>query len=253
MVSQKINTSFNLFSGLSALNSIKLAKEDSKISKSAVKKIENEITISLAEKFITILYLQEMIASNQNQIKLSEKQLELTLLKFDSGAITESEVFNVKSQKATEEMILLTNQNFLIDNFVALKQLMNIPLESEIELVKPFLSLDNNLTLEENPYSSIKKATAINPSYEMSLMQEKRAKTALALSRSTLYPTVSLMYQYGANYTNTNIVPFTNTIVSFDEQLKNNEINIFRISVIVPILSRFDNYAKIKANKLLFK
>ena len=247
-----INTSFNLFSGFSALNSIKLAKEDRKISKSAVKKIENEITISLAEKFITILYLQEMIAANQNQIKSSEKQLELTLLKFDSGAITESEVFKVKSQKATEEMTLLTNQNFLIDNFIALKQLMNIPLESEIELIKPILNLDNNLTLEENPYSLIKKATAINPSYEMSLMQEKRAKTALALSRAPLYPTVSLMYQYGSNYTNTDIVPFTNTIVSFNDQLKYNEINIFRIGVIVPILSRFDNYAKIKTNKILF-
>jgi outer membrane protein TolC len=248
-----INTSFNLFSGFSTLNSIQLAKEDRKISKSAVKKIENEITISLAEKFITILYLQEMVVANQNQIKSSEKQLELTLLKFNSGVIPESEVFKVKSQKATEEMTLLTNQNFLTDNFINLKQLMNIPLESEITLIKPILNLDKNIALDENPYALIKKAIAINPTYEMSLMKEKRARTALALARAPIYPTVSLLYQYGSNFTNTDIVTTTKQLVPFKDQVKNNEVNIFRISVIVPIFSQFDNYSRIKTNKLLLK
>lgn len=248
-----INTSFNLFSGFSTLNSIQLAKEDRDISKSMVKKIENEVTISLAEKFITILYLQEMVIANQNQIKSSAKQLELTLLKFNSGTISESEVFKMKTQKATEEMTLLTNQNFLNDNFIALKQLMNMPLETEISLVKPILSLDKNLTLEENPYALIKKAIAIHPTYEMSLTKEKRARTALALARAPLYPTVSLVYQYGANYTNTDIEPFTQELVSFKDQLKNNEVNIFRVSVVVPIFSQFDNLSRIKTNKLLLK
>jgi outer membrane protein TolC len=248
-----INTSFNLFSGFSTLNSIQLAKDDLNISKNAVKKIENEVTIGLAEKFITILYLQEMVVANQNQIKSSEKQLELTLLKFNSGTISESEVFKMKTQKATEEMTLLTNQNFLTDNLIALKQLMNMPLETDITLIKPILSLDKNVTLEENPYSLIKKAIAIHPTYEMSLMKEKRARTSLALARAPLYPSVSLLYQYGANYTNTDLVPFTQDIVSFNDQLKNNEVNIFRVSVIVPIFSQFDNYSRIKTNKLLFK
>jgi outer membrane protein TolC len=248
-----INTSFNLFSGFSALNSIQLAKEDSKISKSAIKKIENEVTISLAEKFITILYLQEMIIANQNQIKSSEKQLELTLLKFDAGTISESEVFKMKTQKATEEMTLLTNQNFLTDNFIALKQLMNIPLETEITLIKPILSLDKNVALEEDPYSIIKRAIAIHPTYEMSLMKEKRAKTVVALARAPLYPSVSLLYQYGSNYTNTDVIPFTNAIVPFNEQYNNNKVNIFRVSVVVPIFSKYENYTKIKTNKLLVK
>lgn len=248
-----INTSFNLFAGFSTLNSIQLAKEDRKINKSAVKKIENEVTINLAEKFITILYLQEMVIANQNQIKSSEKQLELTLLKFNSGVIPESEVFKVKSQKASEEMALLTNQNFLTDNFINLKQLMNMPLESEITLVKPSLNLDDSVDVEENPYSLVKKAIEINPSYEMSLMKMKRARTALALARAPLYPTVTLLYQYGANYTNTDIVPISKKLVSFNDQIKNNEVNIFRVSVIVPIFSQFDNYSRIKTNKLLFK
>jgi|GEM_PF-968349 len=248
-----INTSFNLFSGFSTLNSIKLAKEERKISRSAVKKIENEVTISLAEKFITILYLQEIVVANQEQIKSSEKQLELALLKFNSGVIPESEVFKVKSQKATEEMNLLTNQNHLTDNMISLKQLMNVPLEKEIVLIKPILNLDKNVTLDEDPYSLIKKAIAINPSYEMSLLKEKKARTSLALSRAPLYPSINFLYQYGSNYTNTDIVATTKEIIPLKDQVKNNEVNIFRISVVVPIFSQFDNYSKIKTNKLLLK
>lgn len=248
-----INTSFNLFSGFSTLNSIKLAKEERKISKSAVKKIENEVTISLAEKFITILYLQEIVVANQEQIKSSEKQLEVTLLKFNSGVIPESEVFKVKSQKATEEMNLLTNQNHLTDNMISLKQLMNAPLEKEIVLIKPILNLDKNVTLEEDPYSLIKKAIAINPLYEMSLLKEKKARTTLALSRAPLYPSINFLYQYGSNYTNTDIVVTSKEIIPLKDQVRNNEVNIFRVSLVVPIFSQFDNYSKIKTNKLLLK
>ncbi|MBK8601386.1 MAG: TolC family protein [Flavobacterium sp.] len=111
--------------------------------------------------------MQEVIIANQEQIKSSEKQLELATLKFDAGAIAESEVFKIKSQKASEELNLLTNQNNLTDNFVALKQLMNMPLEKEIVLVKPILLLDQKVTLDEDPYALAKKAVEINPAYSM--------------------------------------------------------------------------------------
>jgi outer membrane protein TolC len=108
-----INANYNLFAGFSALNSIRYSKQEFKINQENIKRVENVISISLAEKFITILYLQEIISANQEQIKSSEKQLEVALLKFNAGSIAESEVFKIKSQKATEELNLLTNQNRL--------------------------------------------------------------------------------------------------------------------------------------------
>ena len=242
-----MNAGYNLFSGFSTWNTIRLSKEGYAIDKTNIKKVENQVTINLAEKFITILYLQEIISANENEIKSSEKQLELATLKFNSGTIAESEVFKINSQKASEELNLLTNQNHLTDNLVSLKQLMNMPLEQEIVLVKPILTLDQNIDIEQNQYDIIKKAVEINPAYTMSLMKEKMARTSLSLARASRYPTLSMRLQYGSNYTNSdpNIV--------FKEQLKNNEVNIFRLNLVIPIFSQFDNFSKVRTSKLQWK
>ena len=159
-----IEAVYNLFSGFAVINSIKLAKQEVEINKVNVKRVENEITIDLAQKFITILYLQEIVIANQEQIKTSEKQLELAVLKFNSGTIAESEVFKIKSQKAAEELNLITNQSYLTDNFISLKQLMNVPLEIDIRLLKPNLDLNKNLELNEKQFILTNKTIEINHS-----------------------------------------------------------------------------------------
>jgi outer membrane protein len=242
-----INANFNLFAGFSALNSIRMNKQEVRINQTNIKRVENAITIDLAEKFITILYLQDIILANQEQIKSSENQLELALLKFNGGTIAESEVFKIRSQKATEELNLLTNQNRLTDNMVSLKQLMNIPLEKEIILIKPILKLDSNIDISQSPYEIIEKAILVNPSYKMSLLREKKARAALAIARSSKYPLLSMRAQYGSNYTN------TDEIFEFKDQLSNNEVNIFRLNLIIPIFAQMDNYSKSKTSKMLYK
>ena len=49
-----IGATYNLFSGFAAINSIKSAKKEAQINNALVHKKENEISIELAQKFITI-------------------------------------------------------------------------------------------------------------------------------------------------------------------------------------------------------
>ena len=245
--SGNIGASYNLFSGFSTLNSIKSAKQDMKINEANIKKIENEITIDLAQKYITILYLQEIILSNQEQIKSSKKQLEVAVLKFDSGVISESEVFKIKSQKATEELNLLTNQNTLADNLISLKQLINISLEKEIILLKPNLERYENLEINENQFSLANKAVKINPSYLMNVLKEKKTRNELSISKALLYPSLSMRFSYGSNYT------VKDPFVPFKEQFDANLSKGLRFNLSIPIFSQLENASKIKISKLNYK
>ena len=248
-----INATYNLFAGFTVLNTIKYTKQEYNISQSNIQKVQNEVTISLAEKFITILYLQEIIAANEAQIKSSEKQMELIQLKFDSGTIAEGEVFKIKSQKASEELNLITNQNHLIDNMVNLKQLMNMPLDKEITLIKPIMSLDANVVVEQNPYDIIKRAIDINPSFAISKFRERKARAALAIARGARYPVLAMKAQYGSQYTKTAYQDHEEDLLPFDEQLRNNEINIFRLSLVVPIFSQLETHSKIKTSRIQYQ
>ncbi len=248
-----INASYNLFAGFTTLNTIKFTKQEYLMSQSNVQKVENEITIQLAERFITILYLQEIIAANEKQLESSQKQLEMVQLKFESGSIAEGEVFKIKSQKASEELTLITNQNHLTDNLVGLKQLMNLPYEKEIILIKPILQLDTTVDVAQNPYDLIKQAVDLHPSFAMSKFREKKARAALALARASRYPVLSMRAQYGTQYTKTDYEDDEEDLLDFKEQISNNEVNIFRLNLVIPIFSQLDNHSKIKTSRILYK
>lgn len=246
------NAMFNLFSGFTVINTIRSTKQEVNIRKAYIKRVENEITIDLAQKFITILYLQEIIIANKEQIKSSEKQLELAILKFDSGVIAESEVFKIKTQKAREELTLLTSENRLTDNLVSIKQLMNFPLDKEIQLLKPKTEISKNELLEENQFSLAKKAVEINPLYSMSVLKEKKARTALSLARAPRYPVLTMRLLAGTNYTDNYIDKDLGPIKNSD-QLDNNFIRGLRFNLTIPVFSQMDNFSKIKTSKLNLK
>jgi outer membrane protein TolC len=236
-----------LFSGFYNLKAIKSAKQEVEINKALQQKIQNEITIELSQKFIEILYFQELIIANKEQILGSEKQLEFARLKFDSGVIAESEVFKIQSQKASEELVLVTNQNRLIISEIELKQLLNIPLERKIELIKPAFFVSEKSKLEENEYEITKKAVSINPSYSMSKWTESKAKTEIAMARSAKMPVLNLKYTYGSNFSD------SDPLVSYNDQINNNLASVLKLSLIVPIFNQFETTFKIKQNKLSYE
>lgn len=236
-----------LFSGFYNLKAIQSAKQEVEINKALQQKIQNEITIELSQKFIEILYFQELILANKEQILGSEKQLEFAKLKFESGVISESEVFKIQSQKASEELVLVTNENRLNLNEIELKQLLNIPLEKKIELIKPAFLVAEKSKLDENDFEITKKAVAINPSYLMSKWIENKAKTEIALARSAKMPVLNLKYTYGSNFSD------SDPLVSYNDQINNNLASVLKLSLIVPIFNQFETTFKIKQNKLNYE
>ena len=244
--SGNVTALYTLFSGFYNLKSIKAAKQEIEINKANIQKIKNEIIIDLAQKYITILYLQETIIVNQEQIESSNKQLEIGELKFNSGVIAESEIFKLRSQKATEDLILITNKNQLIANFIDLKQLMNIPLEREIQLAKPNLLYYENSELNENPFTLLKKAVNIHPSLLMSLLINDKAKTEISIARSYRMPTLNLKFTYGSNYSDSNSLPF-------NDQIDENLSSVLKLSLLIPIFNQFEVSYRIKQSKLNYQ
>lgn len=238
----QINANFNLFSGFEAINTIKRNKQEVNISLANIERVRYLVTIDVAEKFITVFYLQDVILANEDQIKSSAKQLEMAELKFNSGVISESEVFKVKSQKATEELTLLTNQNHLTDNLISLKQLMNLPLEQEILLLKPNLEINENVASTNDQFTIVNKAVEINPSYTMSVFKEKAARAELGIARSVRYPTLGMRFSLGDNMT------YSDTY--YRDQLDANLQKGLRFTLTIPIFSQFEDFARIKSYKI---
>jgi outer membrane protein TolC len=181
-----LGSNLTLFNGFSNITAIKTAKQELELNKTTVQKIKNEITIDVASKFTTILYLQDVIKSNQEQLTSTQKQLGLITTKFEQGYVAESEVFKVKSQKASEELTLINNQNLLSTNILDLKQLLNIALDEDIVLVAPTERLFSKLDLALNDSETITEAVHKNPNYLISKINQQKSKLNISSSRSSI-------------------------------------------------------------------
>lgn len=242
------NSYFTIFNGFTTLNTIKRTKRELESNKSQVQSIRNDVSIELAQRFITILYLQETVAAIQEQIESSQKLLELAELKFEQGAIAEGEVFKIRAQKANEELMLLTNQNAITANMVGLKQLMNLPINQEIVLLQPELNVDQTVVGEESdPYLLVDQAVVNHPAYKKSLWDKKVARSELALARASRLPLLTMRLMYRSNY------QADNDEVPFEDQWEENNSKQIRFYLTIPIFNRFETYSDIKAKKYEFK
>lgn len=242
-----LSAGFNLFSGFQNINSIKLAKQELETNKSIIQKIKNEITIQIATKYTNILYLKEIIKSNEEQIKSTQKQLELNLSKFEVGYIPESDIFKIKSQLANEQLTLINNQNLLSVNELDLKQLLNLPYNDTIILEPIKDKLFSKLNINSNDESIISNAINQNPEFNLSIINQKKSKINLALSRVPLYPSINASFGINSAFSN------NNTMFNFNEQINNNLAKSLSLSLSIPIFNQFQNRIKVKENKLNFQ
>lgn len=238
-----VRANFNLFSGFNVWNTIKVQKQEYAIAKLNSQQQIREITISLAESYLTTLYLTELVKINAQQIQLSEKQLALAQLKYEAGVIAESEVFKLKTQKANEELELVNNNNKLIDNWVRLKQLMNLPIQEELVLEAPAVELDSAVLSENNTAEITSKIIDFHPLTNISLLRQSRAKAALAVARSFRYPELNAEFAYRTS-------SFSNLeLVDQELQFDRNRNGFLRLNLIIPIFNQLNTYSRIKQAK----
>lgn len=242
-----VSSNLILFNGFSNIIGIKAAKQELELNKTTTQKIKNEITIDIASKFTTILYIQDIIKSNQEQLISTQKQLELVENKFEQGYVAESEVFKVKSQKASEELILVTNENLLSTNLLDLKQLLNIPLEEEIALIPPSEKLFSKLEISSENAEVVNQAVNENPSFLISKINAQKSKLNISSSKSSFFPTLSTGFNLGSTYTN------NNSFQNFNEQVNNNLSYGLNFTLSIPIFSQLNNHYKIKESKLTYE
>lgn len=241
-----INANMILFSGLGNQKRIKSAKFDLEIDKTEIKRIKNDLTIDIALKYINILYLKEIINANFEQVKSSEKQLEIANLKFDKGQISESDLFKIKSQKSNEEFTLTENNELLESNYIDLKQMLQMPLEKEIALKEYNGLIVDPQWMSDNKFRLLDDAIMQNPSYIISNFLTKRAINEIGVARSSFFPTLSIGGSVGSLFSN-------NIDFDFNQQFDNNLSYEFNFSLTIPLFEKFSNKYALKEAKLLFE
>jgi len=233
-----LNSSMTLFQGKQITNEIeqnKLFKNQSEFLEEATK---NNIIVSVLESYLQILYAKEGITIAENNLNVSEKEVERAKARLDAGTIALSDYTEAQSLAATNKYAIITAKNTYQQNIITLKQLLELDPTQNIEIET--LSDDvNYVNLQLDKMSIYNNALGILPEINASNIGVEASKKDLDIAKGAYLPTLSLVSSLGSGFTSINDNNFSDQFnVNFNQRVA--------LSLSIPIFNRNQTKAAVE-------
>jgi len=206
------NGNLLLFGWLEVRNTIEKNRYSLEASIATLDQLKDDVSLNVANGFLTAVLAQEQINVSKNQVDLSKAQLDQTRAFAESGRLPELNVAQLESQLATDSSNLINaiaNYNSAI---LDLKTLLNLDFGVPFSIQVPDVQVGDEVMVSNmQPEDIFQKARMHFGSIKSSELQVQAADKGVAAAKGNLYPQLSLGYQVGTNFASNylNYVPTT--------------------------------------------
>ncbi len=194
-----LNSSVPLFNGFRIRNTIKQNQLSTQASIENQKDQENTVILNIITFYTNVIFNQELYENAKLQLSSSENMADMTRKQVDVGALPKANLLDILSQKASNEVNVVNQQNALNLSRLQLKQALQLPAEEDFDIVVPELEVEPTAMEQdaENIYTIAKQHMPMIKSAELF---QQSTRYGLASARGTLYPTLSLNAGLNTNY-----------------------------------------------------
>ena len=192
-----LSSSLNLFNGLQTQNTIRRNKLNVEAGGYDVEKTKNEITLGVTTAYLQLLFAMDNLEVALRQEESTTAQAEQTRKMVAAGKVPESNLLQIRSQLATDNLAVINARNTVDLARITLMQIMEIPFYDGFEVVRP--------RFEEPAVEIIQTSEQV---YSKALLVMPQVSAAQVRSNSSLY---DMKISEGARYPRLNIGANLNT------------------------------------------
>ncbi|MDE3184543.1 MAG: TolC family protein [Bacteroidota bacterium] len=270
-----------LFNGFALQNQIKANKLGYEASKEELQQAKDNLTINIILAYLQVLSAEEVLKQSQDQVTVTQKQVERLDILNKSGAILPADFFDMKGQLATDQVAISDNKANLETAKLNLVQLLNIPYHKDLELEK--IPAENfNPDYSGTPDEIYKTALQQFAQVQAVKLRTQSAEKNIRSIKGQLFPTLSLGGSVNTNYSSvatreyfvnstenpsSNYVTvsgtqypvivkqdiYTSKKISFGNQLSNNLFEAVNVGLTIPLFNNGRIRNQVKMAKLELK
>ncbi|WP_442795698.1 TolC family protein [Pelobium manganitolerans] len=256
-----LSSDISLFSGGRLRNQILQNKALLMSDQSNIEKIKNDLSLSVVNTYLQVLNNMDLIKASEQQLALSNQQLQIAQKNFDVGNNTQADLSQAKAQVATNQLSLTNAQNAFELSLLDLKQLMEMDPQRNIRLETPVIGDLDQIESTYSGYQVYSKAVGNYPDIKVAEYNTQASEYGIKIAKGALYPTLSFGGQLYNNYSNNTYDqipdPLTNTStkrkVSFGEQLNRNFGQSIGFNLSIPIFNNYRSRANYNIAKLRYQ
>ncbi|WP_313263432.1 TolC family protein [Sphingobacterium sp.] len=248
-----LSSNVNLFKGFQQVNQIKENKSKLESSATQVEKIKNDLVLNVLVTYLDAITNYELYTASEGQLKLSQQQYKLDSIQFAVGNKTIADIAKSKNQVATDELNRVNLENSYQLSLLTLKQLMEMPPQTNISLVRPIV--EYSLLKVENSDAVEVYETALRhqPDIKKASLDKDVAARQIEIAKGGYYPSLDLGLSYGTNYSSEGQDYLTRQKLSFNDQLGRNKALGTTLNLIVPIFNNNQNKVNVAKAKIGLK
>jgi len=240
-----VNANVDLFNGMAKWNMLKKSQIDYESSLYQSEEMENNIALMLTQAYLTILFNHEMLAVAEEQINVTNKQIDRTEQLVEAGTLPKGDMLELKAQGATEETNLINAQNTLALSYLDLKQILDLSADTDFEVDFPQLDVnnENNIIPSAQVYA---KAVDIMPEIKAEELNLQSMEKSIQIAKASLYPSLSLSGGVNTSYYSTAKDLLTQSKVPYWDQLDQNTSEYVSLNLNIPIFNGYSARSQVK-------
>ena len=231
---QSIDIEQKLFQGFAGTASLKKSKIGLTLAQAKLLKTEQEILYQAIEAYTGLIFAEEKLKINQDNVNLLERQVETDQARLERGQITLSDLSQSESSLAGAQAKFLQAQNETVTAKLNYEKIIG-PIADTNSLDK---ESDLNFALPVSLNEAIEISKKDNPNLIISRLEYEQSEKDIIIARSDLSPSASLSF----NSSKSDDV--SSTIGERDKE-------ILKATISWPIFSGGKNYASLNKSKNL--
>ena len=243
--SYNINASWTLWEGNARKYRVEVAKLYKMQQKFYGDDVVKNLKLGILQAYLNILYSAEAVDIAKKSLEVSTAQSERTKRLMETGRTSKVDYAQIESQRAQDEYNLVQAQSSYASSKVALKNILNLGLDYELNIEE--VNFSDSLMNEPLPSKTDVFAIALNwlPQFKSNDLSKSIYDYDIKIAKSTYYPNISLNGGLGTGYNSGNSW-------GWGKQMKNFFNENIGLSLTVPIYDgnatrRAVNIAKLNA------
>lgn len=247
-----LSSSLTLFNGFQTMNTVKRNQANLKASEYDLEKVQNDVSLNIANLYLQILFSHELVKNAENQMNVTSGQIDRIKKLVDAGSLPEGNLREIEAQYATEELQLINAQNQLSITKLNLAQVLRLEDASNFDVLTPNLSTFQGVSELISPEALYLTALETMPEVKSAEYNYYSAEKSKDIARGGYSPSLSVTGSIGSGFSENNkeFVDGELKVKPFSNQLDDNFNKSIGFRLNIPLFNGLNSRTNVQRAKI---
>ena len=199
-----VNVGMTVFNGLRNLRELQRAKMTKLAAQYNLKKMEDDITLFVANSFLQVLFNKANLEVVRSQNEVTSQQIARTTELVEAGVLPRGDLLEISASDANEKQQIVVAENNVKISLISLAQLLAIEDYENFDISDDQYEIIGTDILLKDVSEIIESAKNSRTEVKIAEQNVLLAKNFLQIARSNYYPSLSAFFNYNTRESGSN-------------------------------------------------